>query len=82
MEKNIEANTENTSTLNKNVVFCKKLLFYVGGMSLIAIGIIISKQAGLGISPVSAVPFACEKIWGIELGLASSFFYSFCKLYC
>lgn len=53
----------------------KKTLCYVGGMFLIAIGINISKAAGLGISPVSAVPYACELIWGIELGIASALVY-------
>lgn len=53
----------------------KKTLCYVGGMFLIAFGINISKTAGLGISPVSAVPYACELIWGIELGLASALVY-------
>lgn len=53
----------------------KKMLCYVGGMFLIAFGINISKAAGLGISPVSAVPYACELIWGIELGIASALVY-------
>ena len=35
----------------------KRLLFYIGGIFLLAVGINISKLAGLGISPVSAVPY-------------------------
>lgn len=50
----------------------KKLLCYVGGMFLIAVGINISKTAGLGISPVSAIPYTMELIWGIELGLSTA----------
>lgn len=55
----------------------KKLLCYVGGMFLIAIGINISKAAGLGISPVSAIPYAVELIWGIELGISTAIVYMF-----
>ena len=54
--------------------FLKRLTIYIGGLLLLAIGINISKAAGLGISPVSAVPYALEVIWGIELGLATIFF--------
>lgn len=49
----------------------KRLLFYIGGIFLLAIGINISKAAGLGISPVSALPYAVELIWGLELGKAT-----------
>ena len=53
----------------------KKVLFYIGGLLLLAIGINISKLAGLGISPVSAIPYALELIWGIELGKATMAFH-------
>lgn len=49
----------------------KKLFLYVIGLLMLAIGINIAKAAQLGISPVSAIPYACELIWGIELGRAS-----------
>lgn len=52
----------------------KKLLFYVGGLFLLAIGVNISKAAQLGISPVSAIPYAMELIWSIELGTATLIF--------
>lgn len=75
-------NTQNTvienqqeTTSSKKVQFIKKLICYVGGMFLIAVGIIVSKRAGLGISPVSAVPYACELIWKIDLGVASAIVY-------
>lgn len=49
----------------------KRLLIYIAGLFILAIGINISKTAGLGISPVSAVPYAVELIWGFELGKAT-----------
>ena len=67
-------NVEITKTQNKSTI-AKKAFCYIGGMFLIAFGINISKAAGLGISPVSAVPYALELIWGIELGIASALVY-------
>lgn len=67
-------NVESARTHNMSQI-AKKSLCYIGGMFLIAFGINISKAAGLGISPVSAVPYAFELIWGIELGVASALVY-------
>jgi len=53
----------------------KKIFLYVIGLLILAIGINISKAAQLGISPVSAIPYACELIWKIELGKASIIVY-------
>ncbi len=55
--------------------FAKKLFLYLLGLFILAIGVNIAKTAQLGISPVSAVPYACELIWGIELGKASIIVY-------
>lgn len=54
-----------------------KICSYVGGIFLIALGVNLSKMAGLGISPVASVPYAVELIWGIELGLATAIVYIF-----
>lgn len=54
-----------------------KICSYVGGIFLIALGVNLSKMAGLGISPVASVPYALELIWGIELGLATAIVYVF-----
>lgn len=54
-----------------------KVCSYLGGIFLIALGVNISKMAGLGISPVASVPYAVELIWGIELGLATAIVYIF-----
>lgn len=59
-------------------VFIKKAIFYVIGFFFIAVGIIISKKSGTGISPVSCVPYALELIWGIELGAGSRLIYAIC----
>jgi len=46
----------------------KRLGIYVLGLLLIAVGVNISKLSGLGISPASSVPRACEVAWGFTLG--------------
>lgn len=50
----------------------RRAVCYLAGLFFIAMGINISKAGGLGISPVSATAYAIEKIWGIELGMASN----------
>ncbi len=59
----------------------KKAICYFGGMFLIAFGIRISALSATGISPVSSIPRACEKIFakfgieGISLGMSTSMIY-------
>ncbi|GAA0181066.1 YitT family protein [Clostridium sediminicola] len=55
--------------------WAKKVFIYVLGFFILAVGINISKLAGLGISPVSSIPYACELIFGIELGKATYIIY-------
>lgn len=54
-----------------------KVCSYLGGIFLIAIGVNLSKAAGLGISPVASLPYAVELSWGIELGKATAIVYVF-----
>ncbi|MDD3227334.1 MAG: DUF6198 family protein [Tissierellia bacterium] len=53
----------------------KKLLLYIGGLLILATGVNIAKTAQLGLSPVTAIPYAMELIWNINLGKATLFFY-------
>ena len=54
-----------------------KVCSYLSGIFLIAIGVNLSKAAGLGISPVASLPYAVELSWGIELGKATAIVYVF-----
>lgn len=47
--------------MKKVLKFCLKLLVYLIGFAIIAIGINISKLSGLGISPVSSIPGVLSK---------------------
>lgn len=49
----------------------KRIFVYIAGFFIMGIGINISKNAGLGISPVSSVPYAMELVWGIEMGIGT-----------
>lgn len=48
--------------------YIKRIFVYLIGCIFIAIGINVSKMAGLGISPVSSIPRALELVWGFSLG--------------
>ncbi len=53
----------------------KRLIVYVLGLLIIAVGINVSKMSGLGISPVSSIPRALEVIWGFTLGTTTILVY-------
>lgn len=55
----------------------KRLILYISGIFILAIGINISKMAGLGISPISSIPYTWELISGMELGKATTIIYIF-----
>lgn len=51
----------------KNINF-KKILFYLAGQFILALGISLSIKTDLGVSPVSSVPLAFSNALHIELG--------------
>ncbi len=55
----------------------RKLIVYISGMFMIALGVNISKLAALGMAPVSSIPGACEAIWGFTLGTSTFIVYIF-----
>lgn len=56
--------------------YIRRIAIYVVGLFILSVGINISKIAGLGISPVSSVPYALELITGISMGTASLIVYA------
>ena len=54
--------------MDKSQEYGKRILIYLLGLLIIAVGINFSKMAGLGISPVSSIPRALEVAWGFTLG--------------
>ncbi len=49
--------------MKKVLNFTKRLLIYLIGLLIIALGINVSKMSGLGISPVSSIPGVLDAIW-------------------
>lgn len=50
----------------KFLSFLKRLVLYLVGMSIIAIGINFSKLSGMGISPVSSIPGVLDSIFKVK----------------
>lgn len=48
--------------------FVKRLVIYLVGFAIIAVGINVSKLSGLGISPVSSIPGVLSKSFDFSLG--------------
>lgn len=52
----------------------RRIPAYFFGIFLMGLGVNISKLSGLGISPVSSIPYAMELITGIKLGTLTIYF--------
>lgn len=58
----------------------QRFLVYLLGLLVLAFGIAFSIRSGLGVSPVSSVPYTLSKITGLTVGLTTTAFYTFCVL--
>ena len=58
----------------------KKLMLYVLGLFILAMGIAFSVKSNLGVSPVSSVPYVLSRIFPLSLGFWTVVFYMFCML--
>jgi uncharacterized membrane protein YczE/CBS domain-containing protein len=50
-------------------------VFYVFGFLIMTLGIAISVKSGLGVSPVSSIPYTITCVFGIEMGIATIIFH-------
>lgn len=57
-----------------------RLLCYFGGLLIMTLGVAVSIKSGLGVSPVSSVPYTMTVVFSIELGLATAIFSIVCAL--
>lgn len=55
--------------LNKNLI--KRILLYILGMNIMAIGIVLNTRTDLGVAAISSVPFAYSILLNMSLGLAT-----------
>lgn len=54
----------------------RRVLVYLLGNFLVALGVIVSVKSRLGISPVQSIPFVCSRIFEIDQGLMTTLVYS------
>lgn len=52
-------------------LFVIRFIFYIGGFLLITLGIALSKRSGLGVSPVSSIPYAVSGIAKLGISLST-----------
>ena len=51
-----------------------RFAFYFGGLLFMTLGVAISVKSGLGVTPISSIPYTMTIVFGVELGLATSIF--------
>jgi uncharacterized membrane protein YczE len=51
--------------------------FYILGFLIMTLGIAISVKSGLGVSPVSSIPYTITCVFGLEMGRATVLFHAF-----
>lgn len=51
-----------------------RLFFYFAGLLIMTLGVAISIKAGLGVTPISSVPYTITVVFGMDLGLATAIF--------
>lgn len=58
----------------KNIV--TRLIMYFCGLFILALGVAASVKADFGVSPVSSIPYTAQRIWGIDMGVATVIYYT------
>lgn len=58
----------------------QRYLVYILGLLVLSFGIALSIRSGLGVAPVSSIPYTLSKITGVSVGLTTTAFYWFCVL--
>ena len=51
-----------------------RLVFYFTGFLIMTLGVAVSIKSGLGVSPISSVPYTITVVFGMEMGLATMLF--------
>ena len=52
--------------MKKSMVF--RVLFYLSGLLILALGIILNTKSGLGVSPIISVSYSISTIWNMNFG--------------
>lgn len=51
---------------NKTLCWCRRIVFYVIGAVLLAVGLTLNTKTGLGTAPIISTPFAISQLWGLN----------------
>ena len=51
-----------------------RFIFYFGGLLIMTLGVAISVKSGLGVTPITSLPYTMTIVFGIELGLATTLY--------
>lgn len=70
-----------TKTRISPEVLARRLLIYISGLFLLALGVAFSIKSGLGVSPVTSFPFALSLVLSRDVGLMSTIVFSFYVLF-
>ena len=54
-----------------------RIIFYIIGLFLLALGSVLAIKSKLGVSPISSIPFSLTKVSNISLGVASTILFIF-----
>lgn len=54
--------------------FIIRLIFYVGGLIIMTLGVALSVRADLGVSTISSIPYTLTCVIGMDLGIATIYF--------
>ena len=57
-----------------------RLLFYIGGLIIMTLGVAISVKSDLGVTPISSIPYTMTVVTGMDLGIATMIFSVFVVL--
>lgn len=52
-----------------------RVIVYICGLIVLALGVILSTKTDLGVSPIVSIPYCISKIWNINLGDATACIY-------
>ncbi len=61
---------------NEEAMQFYRIFFYILGCIFLALGITLSTQTGLGVSPIISMPFAIAAIWGLNFAAMTFVVYS------
>lgn len=51
-----------------------RILFYLGGLIIMTLGVAISVKSDLGVTPISSIPYTITVVSGMDLGIATIIF--------